>query len=186
MILAEPRSDRIPAALALPVATTYLRGFVWQTMRSLCGPTSVFNALRSLGDRVDRKSLLDGIGVATVFGLRVGGTTLTELAEVVHKKSARRATVLRDLSLDELRAELRQTNDPGRRYVANFHRGPLFGRGGGHHSPLGGYLEADDLALVLDTNKRIGPWLVSPERLLAAVATTDPATGRARGLLRVE
>jgi hypothetical protein len=36
--------------------------------------------------------------------------------------------------------ELAHANDPGRRYTVNFARGPLFGRGPGHHSPIAGYL----------------------------------------------
>ncbi len=94
--------------------------------------------------------------------------------------------MLRGLDLEGLRAELPGLNDPGRRYILNFHRPPIFGWGGGHHSPIAGYLADTDRALVLDVNARIGPWLVSSARLHASIATIDPATGQERGLLRVD
>jgi len=34
----------------------------------------------------------------------------------------------------------------------NFNRAQIFGAGVGHHSPIGGYLEAEDLVFVLDVN----------------------------------
>lgn len=92
---------------------------------------------------------------------------------------------VRPASVEALRRELVASNDERHRYVLNFARGPLFGRGGGHHSPLGGYLEDEDLALVLDVNAGFGPWLVSSERLFEALSTTaDWATGTTRGLAR--
>jgi Phytochelatin synthase len=95
--------------------------------------------------------------------------------------------VVRPRTVDELRAELRTSNELKRRYVANFARGPLFGRGGGHHSPIGGYLEAEDLAFVLDVNASFGPWVVATSRLFDAINTTaDWATGKTRGLVRFE
>jgi hypothetical protein len=177
----------LDAAWRLPVAAIY-RGtrLEWQKARALCGPTSIANALRSFGGEVDRDSLLDDTGLTTFFGYRLAGMTLDQLAAVVEKKSARRATVLRDLGLDELRRHLAQANEPARRYIVNFHRGAAGGSGGGHHSPIGGYLVDADRALVLDVNRRIGPTLVSTERLHAGIDAVDPATGRRRGLLLIE
>jgi len=40
--------------------------------------------------------------------------------------------------------------------------------------------------LVLDVNARFRPWLVSTERLLAALNTVDKQSGQKRGLLRIE
>ena len=76
-------------------------------------------------------------------------------------------------------------NDPTRRYIINFTRGPLFGTGGGHHSPLAGYLSEEDLVFVLDVNKKYGPWLVKPERLYEAMNTVDRSAGKKRGLLLI-
>jgi hypothetical protein len=98
-----------------------------------------------------------------------------------------RVQAVRPRTVAELRTELLASNDATRRYVANFTRSPLFGGGGGHHSPIGGYLEEEDLAFVLDVNSRFGPWLVSPERLFEAIhSIADRSTGTMRGLARFE
>jgi hypothetical protein len=95
--------------------------------------------------------------------------------------------VVRPSTLKEFRAELRSANDEDLRFVVNFARVPLFGGGGGHHSPIGGYLEEEDLIFVLDVNSGFGPWLVSPERLFEATNTVaDWASGKKRGLARFE
>ena len=104
----------------------------------------------------------------------------------MRKKTGRTVTILRDLDLDHFRQELAHANDPARRYTVNFTRAPLFGRGGGHHSPVGGYLADRDLVLVLDVNAKYKPWLVSTERLFHAVDTVDRSSHRKRGLLRIE
>ena len=143
------------------------------------------NVQRSLGARSDQSIVLEGTGVSTVFGF-VPGLTLDELASVTRHRTGRNVTILRELDLPTLRTELAKANDPAVRFIANFHRGPLFGRGGGHHSPIAGYLPEEDLVFVLDVNASYRPWLVSPERLLEAMNTVDSATGLQRGLLRIE
>ena len=145
-------------AWALPVAQVYAHdGVDYQSNGSFCGPTSAVNVLRSLGQTADQAHILDGSGRKTTFGMLWGGITLDALAEVVRGKSGRPVTVLRDLSLDEFRKELARSNDPAVRYIVNFHRGPLFATGGGHHSPIGGYLADRDLVLVVDVNKKYEP-----------------------------
>jgi len=110
---------------------------------------------------------------------------VNEAAEVVPPGWQVRA--VRPRTVDELRTELRASNREDRRYVANFTRSPLFGGGGGHHSPLGGYLEDEDLVFVLDVNSRFGPWLVRTERFFEAVnSVSDRSTGTTRGLARFE
>jgi hypothetical protein len=174
-------------AWALPVAAVYKKdGVDWQHNGSFCGPTSVVNVARSLGQSTDQRTVLDGTELHTTLGMLWGGATLDELAAVARKKTGKQVTVLRDLSLAEFRAEVAKANDPARRYIVNFHRGPLFGQGGGHHSPIGGYLADQDLVLVVDVNAKYKPWLVPTERLFAAVNTVDKSSGKKRGLLRIE
>jgi hypothetical protein len=90
------------------------------------------------------------------------GLTLDELAEVARANTSRKITVLRDLNEEQFREHLRRSNDPGWRYVVNFSRERIFGAGVGHHSPIGGYLEAEDRVFVLDVNSAYEPWLCSP------------------------
>jgi hypothetical protein len=119
------------------------------------------------------------------FGLRAMSLDqmVSESAEVVPAPWGVHA--VRPTHLDAFRAELRDSNREDRRYIVNFTRAPLFGRGGGHHSPLGGYLEDEDLAFVLDVNAGYGPWLVSAAGLFeAANSISDRSTGMRRGLAR--
>ena len=44
----------------------------------------------------------------------------------------------------------------------------------------------EDLVLVLDVNKKYGPWLVKSERLYEAMNTVDTGTQKKRGLLLIE
>jgi hypothetical protein len=92
--------------------------------------------------------------------------------------------VLRDLTADEFREQMRGSNDPNRRIIVNFARKPIFGAGVGHHSPVGGYLEAEDMVFVLDVNEDFRPWLIERGRLLRAVDTLDGE--RKRGMLVIE
>ena len=174
-------------AWALPVAATYRASIDFQRNPSYCGPASLVNVLRSLQQAGDQATLLDEAGRWTLLGHLPGGVTLDELADIARTKLPRKTiTVLRDLDLASFRAELRLANDPSRRYVINFARGPLFGAGHGHHSPLAGYLVDEDLVLVLDVNRDYGAWLVRSQRLHEAMNTHDRSAGQMRGLLRIE
>lgn len=178
---AEPMEE----AWSLPVAMSYRPGFTYQSNTSRCGPASLANVFRSLGSGPATESgVLDGTGYCWT-GYCIIGLTLDELAEVA-RANARSVEVLRDISLDQFRDAMRQANDPSRRYVVNFLREKIFGAGAGHHSPVGGYLEAEDMVLVLDVNEQFKPWLVETGRLFAAMDTVDSDGGRKRGLLRIE
>jgi hypothetical protein len=173
------RPDLLQRAWALPVAKLY-SPLLSQSFRSICGPTSVANVLRSMGVPAG-KNPLKGFGVRAMSLDQL----VREAAEVVPAGWQVRA--VRPRTVDELRAELRTSNGENRRYVTNFARSSLFGGGSGHHSPIGGFLEDEDLALVLDVNSSFGPWLVSSERLFDAMNTTgDWSTGKTRGLARFE
>jgi len=174
-------------AFAEPVAGAFRSaGLDAQANPSFCGPTTVVDVLRSLGTPAAQSNVLEGSGVHTVFGWVAGGMTLDEVAALLRVKTRRPVTVHRGEDLAAFRALIAGANDPAKRVTVNFDRGPLFGRGGGHHSPVGAYLPDRDLALVLDVNGGYRPWLVSVPRLKAAVDTVDPATGQSRGLLVVE
>lgn len=188
----ERRGDyRDPALLAaawdLPVARLYRRRpYEFQNNQSYCGPASLANVLRSMGRPVTQRQAIDGSAFEPWFGVLVGGMTIEELATLTRERSGRRVAIVRAPSLAAFRAEIARTNDPARRYIVNFHRGPIFGRGHGHHSPLLGYLADRDLVLVGDVNADYRPFLVPTERLWRAATTIDSATGRARGLIRID
>lgn len=173
-------------AWALPVARLYRSVIDYQHNGSFCGPTTVVNVLRSLHQPGDQATILQDTGIATVMGMLPGGLTLDQLAALARQKLGREVTVLRDLDLAGFREHLRHANDPARRYVINFTRLPLFGAGGGHHSPIAAYLVGEDLVFVLDVNKDYSPWLVKPERLFDAMNTLDADAGKKRGLLLIE
>jgi hypothetical protein len=176
--------DLVERAWRLPVAATFNRQLTWQSNGSRCGPAAVANAYRSLGDAaITEGNVLAGTGRCWT-GVCIFGLTLDELAEVAHVNSSRKITVLRDLSEEQFREHLRRSNDPSRRYVVNFNRRQIFGAGVGHFSPIGGYLEAEDLVFVLDVNADYQPWLIERARLFAAVDTLDG--DKKRGLLLIE
>jgi hypothetical protein len=171
-------------AWRLPVAATFNRQLDWQSNGSLCGPAAVANAYRSLGEAASTEGkVLAGTGWCWT-GVCILGLTLDELADVARANTSRKITLLRDLSEEQFREHLRRSNDPGRRYIVNFSRERIFGAGVGHHSPIGGYLENEDLVFILDVNSDFQPWLVERTRLFAAVNTLDG--DKKRGLLLIE
>lgn len=178
------RADLLARAWTLPVARAFPRPLLYQSNGSLCGPSSVANIARSFGERATEESVLDDTGLCW-SGLCFMGLSLDEVEKMAHAKMPGRVELVRDLSYAQFREHLPRFNDPARRYLANFHRGLLFGKGTGHHSPIGGYLKADDLVFVLDVNGSFEPWLVTPERLFRAIDSVDSATGKKRGLLVV-
>jgi hypothetical protein len=173
-------------AWALPVAAAYQAGIEFQRNGSVCGPASLANVLHSRKQPGNQESILQGSGFSTVMGYLPEGITLDQLADIARQKLNRKVTVLRDLDLAAFREQLNHVNDPPRRYVINFSRGPLFGTGGGHHSPIAAYLSDDDLVLVLDVNQKYGPWLVKSDRLYEAMNTVDAIAKKKRGLLLIE
>jgi NAD-dependent oxidoreductase involved in siderophore biosynthesis len=174
----------VEKAWKLPAASTFNRELTWQSNPSLCGPASVANALRSLGETASSENaVLAGTGRCWT-GICFMGLSLDELAEVTRLKTNRTVTVLRDLSPEQFQQHLRRANETGRRYIVNFSRKEIFGAGTGHHSPIGGYLEAEDLVFVLDVNRDYQPWLIERARLFAAMDTWDGE--KKRGLLLIE
>lgn len=176
--------ELLSQANALPVAATIAPGLAFQSNPSLCGPASLANVLRSLGEEEQTAAqVLDGSGLCWT-GYCIMGLTLDELAGLAQSRTKRKVAVLRGLTLDEFRDHMRHANDPDRRYVINFSRKPIFGAGAGHHSPIGGYLADRDLVYVLDVNRAYGPWLIETDRLFAAMDTLDGDAKR--GLLLIQ
>jgi len=173
-------------AWTLPVASAYQADIEFQQNGSVCGPTSLVDVLHSLKQPGNQESILQGSGFSTVMGYLPEGLTLDQLADLARQKLHRKVTVLRDMDLAAFREQLSHVNDSARRYVINFSRGPLFGTGGGHHSPIAGYLDQEDLVLVLDVNKKYGPWLVKSDRLYEAMNGVDATAQKKRGLLLIE
>jgi hypothetical protein len=171
-------------AWRLPTASAFGHHMDYQSNQSLCGPVSIANILRSFGEPADTEKKVLAHTTKCWSGICFFGLSLDELADVTRTATKRRVTVLRDLTPEAFRDELSHVNDPSRRYVINFARAPIFGSGVGHHSPIGGYLEAEDLVLVLDVNEKFKPWLVERSRLYDAMNTIDGY--KKRGLLRIE
>jgi hypothetical protein len=176
--------DAIERAWNTPVAASFQRKIAWQSNASLCGPASLANIFRSLGDpATTEQQVLTGTGLCRT-GYCIIGLTLDELAALARSKTQRTVTVIRDISADEFREHLKLSNSPDRRYLINFTRRTVFGAGAGHHSPIGGYLEAEDLVFVLDVNRAYQPWLVERARLFDAMNTRDG--DKTRGLLLIQ
>lgn len=176
--------ELIEKAWALPAAASFKRKLVWQTNPSTCGPASLANIFQSLGEKTTSESaVLDDTGKCW-WGICPFGLTLDEVADVARAKTGRHVSVFRDLTPEQFQEHLRRSNDPNNRYVINFLRTPIFGAGGGHHSPIGGYLEAEDLVFVLDVNETFRPWLIERTRLYDAMNTLDG--DEKRGLILIE
>ena len=165
----------IDSAWKLPVAATFNTGLDWQSNSSRCGPASLANTFRSMGEEeTTEDEVLEGTGKCWT-GFCIIGLTLDEVAEVARTKTGRKVSVLRNLSADEFREHMKRANDPSRRYIINFTRETIFGDGAGHFSPIGGYLEAEDMVFVLDVNERYKPWLIERERLFSAMDSKSEA-----------
>jgi Phytochelatin synthase len=190
--ISRTRDFQDPAVLrrawALPVAAAYRHGgYEYQANPSFCGPASAANVLHSEGVSAMQRSVLSGSDIHPIFGLLLPrGITLDQEAALLRTSTRQRVTVLRDLSLGEFRAQLLQANDLSRRYVVNFHRGPLFGMGHGHFSPILGYLADEDLVFVGDVNHDYMPFVVSSARLFDAMNTVDSASGLKCGMLVID
>ena len=176
--------ELLERAWRLPVAATFNSDVTWQSNGSRCGPASIANAFRSIGEEeTSEAKVLEGTGKCWT-GFCIIGLTLDELAEVARAHTERKVSVIRDLTPEQFHEHMKHANDPDRRYIVNFTREEIFGGGSGHHSPIGGYLEAEDAVFVLDVNENYKPWLIKRERLFKAMDTLDG--DRKRGLLLIQ
>ena len=91
----------IERAWNTPVASSFQRTITWQSNASLCGPASLANIFRSLGDpATTEQQVLTGTGLCRT-GYCIIGLTLDELAALARSKTRRTVTVIRDISADE-------------------------------------------------------------------------------------
>jgi hypothetical protein len=171
-------------AWALPAAAAFAGKLDSQTNSSSCGPASLANVFRSLGEPTTTEQAVLAGTRKCMTGMCLMGLTLDDVADMARAHTKRSVTVLRDLTPEAFREHLLKSNDGSRRYVVNFARKSIFGGGPGHHSPIGGYLEDKDLVFVLDVNAEYGPWLIERPRLFAAIDTLDGE--KKRGLLLIE
>lgn len=117
--------------------------------------------------------------------VRAQGVTLDELACLARCNGADARVFRPDAhDLQELRAAIRAASrssvDPA--LIVGYDRGALGQTGAGHFSPIGGYHEASDHALVLDVARfKYPPHWVPVAALHAATLPVDAATGRPRG-----
>lgn len=170
-------------AWSLPVAATYRSTFEYQVNPMFCGPATAVNVLKSVGIAKYQQNNVFDASTVTYWKTLAAGLTLDEMATLVHDSSGWNVKVLRDISLAEFREHLKKSNDVTRRYTLNFLRAPLWGGGGGHHSPIGGYMEKEDLVFVLDVYDPFKPFLVTSQRLYESMDTIDGEINKKRGLL---
>jgi len=116
------------------------------------------------------------------------GMTLAEVSAYVNALGIRASAYYADqMDLDWLRDLVRAAlADPKRRVIANYSRKPLGQAGDGHLSPLAAYDEASDSVLLLDVAKfKYPPTWIALIDLLGALRTTDPDSGKSRGVVVV-
>lgn len=92
-------------------------------------------------------------------------------------------------SLEDLRETIKfcSSEDRGKVVVASYDRRGLKQTGSGHFSPVGGYHEASDMALIMDTARfKLPPHWVPLEMLWEAMKRIDPETGKPRGFVVLE
>jgi glutathione gamma-glutamylcysteinyltransferase len=167
--------------------------FHTQSDPAFCGLGSLVVALNALGIDPGRlwkgpwrwfaEDLLDCC--VPLSQVRERGIDLDQLACLAGCNGAE-ATVQRPDAVDVAtwRAALAAAARGETVLIAAYDRAALGQTGSGHFSPLGGYHQRRDLALVLDVARfKYPPHWISAERLWRAMQSVDPSTGRTRGWL---
>jgi len=180
----------LTTAWQLPAASKYKNDFVYQNNGAFCGPASLINVLNSVGFKHVKQS--DVFVNTSIFYIkaRLMGLTLDEMkvlmtANLKKNKTKGSVSLHRNLTIEQFRTHLKKSNNENYRYIINFNRFPLFGINIGHHSPLGGYIEGNDMVFVLDVNDNYKPFLVKSDKLYDAMNTTDNETKKKRGLISI-
>ena len=167
--------------------------FHTQSEPAFCGLGSLVVALNALGVDPGRlwkgpwrwfaEELLDCC--VPLSRVRERGLEIEELACLARCNGA--SVELRyaeELDVAGFRAALGEAARGASVLVASYDRAALGQTGSGHFSPIGGYLAARDLVLVLDVARfKYPPHWLPAELLFRAMLPLDPATGRSRGWL---
>lgn len=164
--------------------------FQSQVLRSYCGVASGVTVLNALGRHLDQSTFFDAdaAGLKSRFGVTFSGMTLAELAAFLAAHGASVELRYADaVSVDEFRDAVRHNLQmPDDFMLVNYQREVLGQRRVGHISPVAAYDRESDSVLILDTATYNYPATWVPlSRLHAAMAVTDPASGRARGFVEV-
>jgi hypothetical protein len=164
--------------------------FEAQRLRSYCGVASGVTVLNSLGRRLDQSTFfdVDGADLKSSFEVMFNGMTLAELAAFLAAHDASVEVRYADAApVDEFRGAVRRNlQAPDDFMVVNYQREVLGQRRVGHISPVAAYDRQSDSVLILDTAAYNYPATWVPlSRLHAAMAMTDPASGRTRGFVEV-
>jgi glutathione gamma-glutamylcysteinyltransferase len=172
--------------------------FHTQAEPAFCGLGSLVVALNALGVDPGRswkgpwrwfgEEMLDCC--VPIDEVREVGLTLDEVACLARCNGARvHLHRAHEGSADELRQAIAAASraPSGRVVVAAYARDVLGQTGSGHFSPIGGFHEGRDLALILDVARfKYPPHWAPIERLHAAILPCDPATSKARGFIELE
>lgn len=167
--------------------------FHTQAEPAYCGLGSLVVALNALGVDPGRlwkgpwrwfdESLLDCCVALDVVAAR--GVTLGELACLAECNGAHSAlTRASEAGAADLRSSIAAAARAphGPIVIASYDRAALDQTGTGHFSPIGGYHEEADLALLLDVARfKYPPHWVPIEKLFGAMLRPDEATGKSRG-----
>ncbi len=171
--------------------------FHTQAEPAFCGLGSLVTVLNALGVDPGRlwkgpwrwfdESLLDCC--VALDEVRARGVTMRELACLAECNGARaRATFAAGSSVELLRRAVVESSrvSTGPMLIASYDRATLGQTGGGHFSPIAGYHEAQDWALVLDVARfKYPPHWVAIEDLFAAMLPADASTDTSRGWIEL-
>jgi hypothetical protein len=170
---------------------------------SFCGPASIASVLNSLQTKnrpvvpqfspyqyfTQDSLFIEATGkIIAKEKVVAGGMTLEQVGKFleiwagnpsIHYGSALSISQFRKLITSSL-------SNPNHRLIVNFDRKALGQIGAGHFSPIGAYDTKSDSVLILDVAKyKYPPVWVKTNDLFTAIQTTDPTSGKSRGLMQI-
>lgn len=170
---------------------------------AFCGPASIAAVLNSL--EIPRPSVAqlypypfftqDNIFTSATQRIKSyvqvssQGLTLAEITAFLNTLGVKATTFhAEQLTLENLRHLVLGTlENPAARVIVNYSRAHLGQDGDGHFSPMAAYNASSDSVLLLEVAKFESPpvWVALSD-LLFAMQTTDPDSGKSRGLVVVQ